>query len=229
MILKKLVVFVLTLIILGISPILGHAASPTFFFYPQNGSVRDSSKGFTVDILIDSAGERITKARLAVTFDPTKIQVVKANRNNTLFDQWPEDESTIDNRRGMVMLTGFTQSGGTKSLYMTEGEPDVMARLEFEVITEEKGEILLNFEYSGSDDLFKSVIMKEGSPPQNVLASQPESAKFALRGFTSPSTAIEPSHLGIVAGFVLIAVGIFISNSKVSSFRKRKGTVVLYE
>ena len=229
MILKNLVVSFLSLIILVVSPLSSYAASPSFSFYPKNGSVRDASRGFTVDILIDSSGERITKARFAVKFDPSQIQILKANRNNTLFDQWPEDESTIDNQRGMVMLTGFTQSGGTKSLYITEGEPDVMARLEFEVITEEKGEIVLDFEYSGSDVLFKSVIMKEGSPPQNVLASQPESANFALRGFVSPRTAIEPSHIGIVVGLVLIAVGIFISNTKVSSFRKRKGTVVLYE
>ena len=229
MMLKNLVISFLSLIILVASPLSNYAASPSFSFYPIKGTVRDVSKGFTVDILIDSAGERITKARFAVKFDPTQVQILKANRNNTLFDQWPEDESTIDNKRGMVMLTGFTQSGGTKSLYITEGEPDVMARLEFEVITEEKEEIVLSFEYSGSDDLFKSVIMTDGSPPQNVLSSQPESAKFSLGEFVSPSTAIEPSHIGIVIGLVLIAVGIFISNTKVTLFRKRKGTVVLYE
>jgi len=229
MILKNLVVYVLTLLILAVSPLLSHAASPSFSFYPQNGIVRDVSKGFTVDILIDSAGERIMKAKFSVKFDPSQIQIVKANRNNTLFDQWPEDESTIDNQRGIVMLTGFTQSGGTKSLYTTDGESDVMARLEFEVITEEKGDITLDFEYSGRDDLFKSVIMKDGSPPQNILLSQPESAVFTLREFVSPSTSIEPSHIGVAVGLVLIAVGIFISNTKSSFFRKKKGTVVLYE
>lgn len=227
MIPKKLVMYFLVLGILFLIPSAVHAA--TFSFYPSNGTVRDSSKGFTVDILIDSEGEDITEARFAVTFDPEQIQVVKASRNNTLFDQWPEDESTIDNTRGMIMLTGFTQSGGTKALYSTDGDADVLARLEFEVITDEKEDVVLNFEYSGTEELFKSVIMKDGSPPQNVLLSKPEPATFSLSGFRSPSTAINPSHIGTVLGILLIAVGIFVKNSSTSLFRKRKGTIVLYE
>ncbi len=229
MISKKLGLILLTLLILSLSSVSSYASEPGFSFYPTNGTIQDSSKGFTVDILLDSGLEKITSARFAVTFDPNQIQITKASRNNTLFDQWPDDESTIDNKRGMVMLTGFTQSGGTVSLYQTDGQPDVMARLEFEVVTKKKENITLNFEYSGSDEMFKSVIMKDGSPPQNVLASKPESATFSLSGYVSPSTAIEPSHVGIIVGIVLIAIGLFITNVKTSVFTKKKGTVVLYE
>ncbi|MDX9739352.1 MAG: hypothetical protein RBT33_03275 [Candidatus Dojkabacteria bacterium] len=229
MILKKLGLFFLTLLILSVSTVASYAQSPNFLFYPSNGTVKDSSKGFTVDILIDSAGEKISKARFAIKFDPTQIQVVNASKNNTLFDQWPEDESTIDNQRGMIMLTGFTQSGTTTPLYVTGSEPDVMGRVQFEVITESEDDVVLSFEFSGTDEMFKSVIMKDGSPPQNILTTISEPAVFSLTGFISPSTAIEPSHIGIVLGILLIAVGIFVRNIKDSTFTKKRGTVVLYE
>lgn len=227
--LKNLGLLILSFSILTVSPLFTYAASPSFSFYPSNGTVADSSKGFTVDVLLDSAGESITSARFAIKFDPNQVQVVKASKNNSLFDMWPEDESTIDNQRGMLMLTGFTQSGGSKSLYVTGSEPDVMARIEFEVVTDEQEDIVLSFEYSGTDQLFKSSIMKEGSPPQNVLLSQPNEAIFSLSGFKSPSTAIEPSHIGVIAGLIFIAVGIFVTNVKTPFFGKRRGTIVYYE
>lgn len=227
--LKNLASLFLLFILLGISPVLAYGVSPNFYLYPSNGTIADSSKGFTVDVLLESAGESITSARFAIRFDPTQIQVTKASKNNSLFDQWPEDESTIDNGRGMVMLTGFTQSGGSKSLYITDGDPDVMARLEFEVITEEKEDIVLTFEHSGIEELFKSSIMTEGSPPQNVLLSRPSEGIYTLSGFKSPSTAIDPSHIGIVVGLVLIGIGLFVTKSKVSLFSKKRGTIVFYE
>lgn len=228
MISKKLVIYILVLGI-GIFAPSNVFAAPTFSLFPSNGTVKDVSKGFTVDVLIDSDGEEVTQARFTITFDPDLVKIVKASRNNTLFDQWPEDESTIDNTRGIVMLSGFTQSGSTKPLYTTSSDPDVMARIEFEVVTENKEDVVLNFEYSGTDEIFKSVIMKDGSPPQNALTSRPDGATFTLSGFRSPSTAIEPSHIGIVLGILLIAIGIFVRGSSSSIFRKRKGTIVLYE
>ncbi len=229
MIQKNLGLTISVLLLLFISPLQVFAQSPSFTFYPSSGTVRESSNGFTVDILLNSGSESISKARFAVKFDPKQIQLTKASRNNSLFDQWPEDESTIDNTRGMVMLTGFTQSGGEKELYKTDGDSDVFARLEFDVITSKKEDIVLDFEYSGTDDLFKSVIMKDGSPPQNALLSKPSSAKFSLTGYVSPQTAIEPSHIGIIAGILLIGVGIFVRTSKPNIFKKKRGTLVYYE
>ncbi len=118
-----------------------------------------------MDILIDSGGEELVEARAVITFDPSMLKVTEAKRNNSLFLTWPSDESTIDNENGVVMLTGFTQSGeGT--LYSTDGDPDVFARLTFEIL--EEGETSLEWEYSGENESFKSVLMKDGSPPQNV-------------------------------------------------------------
>ena len=224
---KNLEVILLAVVLLLISPIYTLAAN--FSFYPSNGTVKSTSRIFTVDILIDSEGADITSARFAIKFNPTQVRVVKASKNNTLFNLWPEDESTIDNSRGMLMLTGFTQSGTEKSLYKTVSNPDVIARVEFEVITESKDDVVLSFEYSGSNELFKSSIMQEGSPPQNVLLVKPEDAVFSLGRFKSPQTAIEPTYIGVIVGLVLIGVGIFIVNSKISLFERRRGTIVYHD
>ncbi len=226
---KKIVgVLVFVLIVCFLFPQKGFASEPTFSFHPDSGVVKSVSDGFTIDVLIDSGGEDITKARFTVKFDPQVIQLKKANRNNSLFEQWPADESTIDNKNGLVMLTGFTQSGSSE-LYNSNGDADVMARLEFEVVSQSEKEVLLSFEYSGEDELFSTVLVKDGSPPQNVLLSKPTSAKLTLSGYVNPSTSVEATHLGIALGVIFIGVGIFLTSSKSPSFRKKRGTVVLYE
>lgn len=217
MIPKKLVIYFLIVWILVFIPSTAFAA-PNFYLFPSNGTIRDISKGFTVDVLLDSDGEEVVEARFAITYDPEVVRVVQASRNNSLFEQWPDDGSTIDNSKGIVMLTGFTQSGSTKPLYATTGEPDVMARIEFEVITDKKEDIILNFEYSGNDEIFKSVIMKDGSPPQNILLSKPNGATFTLSEFRSPSTAIDGSNIGIILGLLFISIGIFCKEFKSASF-----------
>lgn len=227
--LKKIViVFVIAVSIFNALTERSFASDATFSFYPEGGIVKNISNGFIVDVLLDSGDEDITKARFTINFDPTILKLVKANKNNTLFEQWPEDESTLDNKNGVVMLTGFTQSGNS-GLYNSKGEPDVMARLEFEIISKNTKEIKLDFEYSGSDELFSSVIMKDGSPPQNILSSKPDSAVFTYGGYVNPSTAIEPSHVGIAIGIILIGIGVFLTSSKSPTLGKKKGTVVLYE
>lgn len=205
-----------------------YAASPSLYFYPSSGIISNVKDGFTLDVLINSGGYDITQARFTITFDPKVIQVTKASRNNTLFDEFPDDESSIDNTNGVIMLTGFTQSGGSFDLYNND-KADVLARLEFDIVSSKKEDIILDWEYSGEDDMYKTFLMKNGSPPQNVLSSKPERAKFTYSGSSVPSTAIEPTYIGIFFGIVLIAVGVFITNTKAPIFRKKKGTVVLYE
>jgi hypothetical protein len=229
MIIKKIVSLIFAVGIILFSNTYLFASEPSFSIYPSNGVVKDASKGFTIDVLINTGNYSITKAMFTLKFNPDQVRVVNAHRNNSLFDQWPEDESTIDNQVGVIMLTGFTQSGGSSTLYQSSGVSEVMARLEFEVVTEEKEDIYFDFLYSGTDTLFSSVITRDGSPPQNVLATQPQGAKFSISGYRSPDTAIDPSYLGVIFGIVSIAVGIFITNIRTSTFRKRKGTVVLYE
>jgi hypothetical protein len=163
---------------------------------------------------------------MTFVFDPRQIQIKKASRNNSLFSQWPEDESTLDNTNGVVMLTGFSQSGSS-DLYATSGDPDVLARLEFEIVTDEDVDIELEWEFTGSDALFQSSLMAEGSPPYNVLTIRPQDASFRYGELTQ--TAIERKHIPfIVGGFLILAAGIVIT-SRPDSTRKKYGTVVVYE
>jgi hypothetical protein len=164
---------------------------------------------------------------MVFTFDPRQLQITKASRNNSLFQQWPNDESTLDNENGVVMLTGFTQSGSGQ-LYKTSGEADVLARLEFEIVTEDtQAEIPLEWEFTGSDELFQSVLVADGSPPQNVLVTRPTDGLYVIGELTR--TAIDPRHIPfIVGGFLILVAGVIIS-SKPEFTRKKYGTVVVYD
>jgi hypothetical protein len=215
----------ISLFILFASP--ANAQTPSLSFYPSSGVIKDVDEGFIVDILVDSAGEKLTKARMVFNFDPRQIQIVKASKNNSLFEQWPEDESTLDNENGVVMLTGFTQSGSGE-LYETIGEPDVIARLQFDVVTDDTdAEIPLEWEFTGSDELFQSVLLEDGSPPQNILETRPSDALFRISELTQ--TAIDPRYIPFIIGGLLILIAGVVISSKPEFTRKKYGTVVVYD
>lgn len=223
---KYLKIFILISFFIGIvfvTPI--SAAEPSFSIYPAGGIVTNKNEGFTVDVMIDSAGEELTSARFVITFDPTYLKLVKTEKNNALFAQWPEDEASIDNTNGVVMLTGFSQSG-TDDLYITGDEPDIMARLNFQVL--KTGQTSLDWAFTGSDDTFVSVMLIEGSPPQNVLKTKPTSVAFTIQD-KIVDTAIEWNKYVLVGGLILILFGGLIMFSRPSGFSKKNGTVVVYE
>ena len=155
---------------------------------------------------------------------------LKGRENILTFCPVSEDESTLDNENGVVLLTGFTQSGGG-TLYQTSQKPDVFARLTFEILKE--GEAVLDWEYGGSSTVFNTAMYKEGSPPQNILNSRPESATFVIgNAILDPSTvdtAIPIDKYVLVTGAVLILFGAFMVFTKPSTFRKKKGTVIVYD
>jgi len=204
------------------------ASEPTFSFYPDGGNVVNKEEGFLVDILIDSGGKELTSARFVVTFDPAHLKLKKAERNNTLFEQWPNDESTIDNKKGVVMLTGFTQSG-SGTLYKTDSKPDVMARLAFEII--KPGSTKLDWEFDNGDNLFQSVMLIDGSPPTNILKVKPDSATFTIgeKIYTPINTAIHFDKAILVGGVILIIFGGLMVFAKPRNFTKGKGTIIVYE
>ena len=121
------------------------ASSPSFSLYPNGGVVVNGGDGFVVDVMIDTGGQKIVSAKFTLLFDPRELQLTKVERNNSLFDQWPEDESTVDNDNGVVMLEGFSQSGSGKE-YVTEGDPDIFARLHFKAL--KKTDAVLDWEYN---------------------------------------------------------------------------------
>ncbi|KKP81617.1 MAG: hypothetical protein UR84_C0020G0006 [candidate division WS6 bacterium GW2011_GWD1_35_594] len=125
---KKIGQVLLSILVLCISTGYSFALEPSFSFYPSSGVVEDINEGFTVDVLIDSAGQSVSKARVTIKYDPNVIQLRKALRNNSLFEQWPIDESSTDNTNGVVMLTGYTPSDSSKDEYITSVVPDVFTR-----------------------------------------------------------------------------------------------------
>jgi len=228
MIVKKIIsIFILTILSSFLFIETVYAASPMFSFYPESGVVKNTEDVFTVDVLIDTDGMSLTEARMVFNFDPRLVQVAKASRNNSLFEEWPDDESSLDNENGVVMLTGFTQSG-SGDLYKTSGDPDVFARIEFEIITDKtEVEIPLEWEFTGSDELFQTVLLADGSPPQNVLDTRPGDATFRIGRLTQ--TAIDPKYVPFIAGGLLILIAGVIITSKPEMTRKKYGTVVVYD
>jgi hypothetical protein len=219
------------LIMLGlilVKPI--YAADPSFSIYPSTGTVT-VGKTFTIDVLIDSSDNDITQARAVLLFDPELVQVVKPEYNASLFCSYPSGQQSVDNTNGVVMLTGFCQSGAG-SLYKTEGGADVLARIQFEV--KKAGTIKIEWNHDGTNKDFMSVILKDGSPPSNVLTAKPALATFTTTGGSStgtpefPSTAISPSMYIILSGVFLILFGLlYLYLGKKSKSKMR--TVVLYE
>ncbi len=223
---KKGLIFLLFLLLtLSIHKV--YASDATFSFYPSSGIVEDVKEGFTVDILIDSGGYELSKARAVIKFDPSIVQLSKAMKNNALFEEWPLDQSTTDNSKGVVMLTGVTSSSALVPYYKTATSPDVFARLEFDIVDEGSDEVVLSFEYSGEDELFQSVLISSGKDTQNVLLSQPSSVTFLIDEDVVPSTAIDMNTLGIGIGILLILVGGFVRGSSMNLNRKKRGTIIL--
>ena len=225
---KKLVILI-SVVLISFFPFSSiYAAQPSLTFYPSKGVISDIEKGFTVDVLIDSAGYDVSKARVAVKFNPAVIKLRKAYRNTSLFEEWPTDGSSTDNVNGIVMLTGQAKTEGGK-LYKTEGSADVLARFEFDVIATKKQDIVLEFQYSGLDETLQSVII-DSVTSTNVLAQKPASAVFSLDVTEKvPKTGISANTLGIIGGVLLILFGGFIKSSSPRSFIKKRGTIVISE
>lgn len=207
-----------------------YASEPMMSFYPKGGSVLNKDNGFIVDILINTAGQEIALAKFTVLFDPDFLQLRKAERNNTLFNQFPQDEASTDNENGVILLTGFTQSGeGT--LYTTGEKSDVFARLTFDVLQE--GQTVLDWEYVGTGTTFDTVFLKDGSPPQNILMRRPDSATFtvgdAIIDPSIPRTFVSVDRYILITGIVLVLFGGILVLTKPRGVKGKKGTVLIYD
>lgn len=228
--LKKLSPFSLSIVLMLFSPTISLAASPSYSLYPNGGTVLVKDNGFTVDVMIDTDGEEITEAKFVLLFDPAVLQLTKTEKNNSLFEEWPEDESTVDNENGVVMLTGFTQSG-SGTLYKTGDKADVLARLSFKVLKE--AQTTLDWEYGTNNGVFETVMMQEGSPSHNILTTRPSPAIFTIGDdILNPSdvnTGIGIDRYLFFTGLVLLLFGGFMIFTRPNVTRKRKGTVVVYD
>jgi hypothetical protein len=161
---------------LGLSNRAVFANVPEFRFYPEEGTI-EYGADFTVDVLIDTKGLDVTLARAAVRFDPELAQVKNAQRNDEIFCDWPSNEQVVDNASGLVVATGFCQSGAG-DLYSTIEEADVFVRLTFTAV--KAGPLILEWDYTGRDEPRKTVIMQDGSPPQNILTVEPTIRTYTI-------------------------------------------------
>ncbi len=214
-----------------------------FSLYPDSGEV-EVDKEFIVDILIDTKAQEAISARAVLRFNSNLLQVVNAERNEDLFCDWPEHEQLIDNHGGMLMVSGFCQNFP----YATYNEEDVFARITFLPVKE--GKITLDWEFSGRDEPYKSVIISDGSPPQNILfrnsvldiipgtfeaikKDKDEEPRPVTEVDSIPETAIF-SSLGlkasviIGAGVCLIGFGVYICLDPRRKYLNNSRTVVVY-
>lgn len=227
----KYIYIFLFLILSFLVPSASYAEDASFSIFPSQGTVA-VGKTFTIDVLIDSGDNDITQARAVLLFDPTLIKVVKPEYNASIFCSYPSGQQSVDNTHGVIMLSGFCQSG-VGNLYTTEGGADVLARIRFEV--KKAGKINIEWNHDGTNKDFMSVILKEGSPPVNILTTKPTQASFTTSGGTGttplpefPNTAIGFSWVIVLSGVLLVIFGIiylYLGNRSKSKMR----TVVLYE
>lgn len=230
---KYLKVTILTIISLGLMTGFAFASDPIFKIRPDGGKVKLNST-FLIDILIDSKDNEVSFARASLKFDPEYLQVVKAERNSSLFCSYPEEEQKIDNEIGGLVVAGFCQSGvGTP--YLTKGEADVFARVTFKAL--KQGEASLSWQFSGQDSPNMSVIIKDGSPPQNILLDSPKDSVFEIVKTTSsttpkpvvvPSTGFNISIWFISSGILLVVLGFVYVKWSDSSYKKKLRTVVVF-
>lgn len=210
------------------------AATSTFSIRPSSGNVI-KGKNFTIDVLINTNGDSSSLARAVLKFDPELVTVTRAERNSSLYCLYPEEEQSIDNQGGLLMITGFCQSG-VGFPYKTTGSADVFARVTFKTL--KTGTATLSWEYTGEDIPFNSVIVKDGSPPSVLLTSKPKSAVFKIVNTastqptptpTTPNTGLSISLTFVVLGGLLLISGFVYAKIADSNRKKSLKTIVDYE
>jgi hypothetical protein len=228
----KIICLIVTFFLVSSSFVSSQNVDAEFRLKPGSGWIKHG-EDFVIDVLIDTKGQDVTLARTALSFDPSLIQIVAAERNEGIFCEWPAQEQIIDNEEGLVVATGFCN----RPPYATkEGQEDVFVRLTLETIREDNLEII--WEYSGRDEPEKSVIMKDGSPPQNLLFASSAEAEPISGNYTIslldpniPDTNITTfkGYLILGVGIILASIGLYIFfDPQRKNFNKSR-TVVVYE
>ena len=208
--------------------------------YPTQGSI-EQGEDLIIDVLVDTKGQEVVLVRAVVSFDPEIVRLETVLKNEDLFCDWPSGEQFLDNNEGIVMVTGFCQSGTEDPLYVTIGEPDVFARFTFSTL--QAGDLRMDWEYSGFDEPMKSVIMADGSPPQNILVFDDDSLTYRYTVTPKPEDPPPPqmpdtnipifenlSSTAVLGGsvFVLAFIVNILLDPKRRYFRKSR-TIVVYD
>jgi len=204
---KKTFIFVGALAFVATAVTVSYAAD--FKLHPQGGYVQYPDE-FYVDVLIDAPDEKVTLARAVLLFDPSLVEVEDVSVNNGIFSKYPTDSQIVDNTNGVIQIEGFSQTG---ALYSTDADSsaqggDVFARLKFKTLYPDK--LVLEWKYDGQDTPHNTVIMRNGSPPENILKTKPSNIEIIIQNPNAyiPPTADNQPNTSVVDGAIYTAVGI---------------------
>jgi hypothetical protein len=217
-------------------PLRADAASMTL--YPDRGYAL-LTKPFAVDIMLDTGSEDVMEARAVFRFDPTRVQVTKAEYAD-LFCQYPEDQYAVDNTAGWIKLTGYCND----PYYNSDGTPGLFGRFTFEPIME--GTVEFEFIDSYDDEDWISHLLDTSSPPQEITGVQYTGGTYAVVSSVGPvdggngdGTRTKLPGVGIfddkrvllgavlLGGSVLVVVGERMIRARRKSGNDQGGTVVV--
>ncbi|MBN1617990.1 hypothetical protein JW887_01445 [Candidatus Dojkabacteria bacterium] len=208
-----------------VNPVSTYAASPTMRLYPPNGYAV-LKQDFVIDILLNTNGEDTTMARAVFEFDASKLEVTKAEYGD-LYCDYPEDEYTVDNDKGVVMITGFCLD----PYYNSGDKEELFARVTFKPLVEGKVDLVFNFETS--NDEWNSIVKNTGSPPQNVLSTKPAGGSYEIvstvptgKGTTSntdlPKAGIFDDKFVLIGGGLLLVGFVVLLVSSLGRKKEKK-------
>ena len=210
-----------------IGPLQARAQDVSISLYPSGGYAV-LNNDFAVDIMLATGGKDTTMARVVLRFDPSKIRITKAQHGD-LYCQYPEDDYAADNTKGIVILTGYCLD----PYYNSSDGGGILGRITFKPLVE--GNVTLSVEFDGQANSEKSVVMDNGSPPQNILISAPSGGSYTVvtsinqqssgtpgQGTKLPGVGIldnKPILVGI--GLICLAGTVFAVDLLIRSARKR--------
>ncbi len=221
-ILKYILVIILFFLI---SPLQVWASDGVFTIENAKSKV-ELNEQFSIEVYIDSDGEELILSRAALIFDQEYLQITKIERNEGLFCGWDSDRQTADNDNGVIVIEGYCQSG-TSSLYSSSDGGDIFARIHFKAV--KPGFARIDWEYNGENVEFKSAMMAEGSPPQNILKQRPSGVTVEIaeqRATTVPRTSVwDRSGVGLGVLFIAASIAAFMILSVLMLTLKYKSLV----
>ena len=91
----------------------------------------------------------------------------------------------------------------------------------------QEGETELGWEYVGTGVTFDTVMLKDGSPPTNILTAKPESATFTVGDVlidpNIPTTSVPIDKYLLITGIILVIFGGVLVLTKPKDQEEEKG------
>ncbi|MFH1088729.1 MAG: cohesin domain-containing protein [Patescibacteria group bacterium] len=151
-------VFLLELLIFGVTITSVFSASPSLLFSPADKTVMQNEQ-FNIDILVDTAGIDVAGAGAIIKFDNSQLAIVQIDPG-IIFADYPA--LTIDNENGRATISAI--SGSINDLFNGQG---VVATIKFQAKTIGQAKVDFIFEPGSTTDSNIAVTFGNG----DVLAA----------------------------------------------------------